>query len=75
MNPDDVGRAARRIAAKMVADEAADIMVAITGLDTEGPVTDETAMVVVCRRRAADKLFAYIKGESKSMTTEVIEHP
>ena len=54
MDPDDVAAAARRLSAKMVADQAVDLMVSFVGLvgDPAAPTpTEDTTLVLVARGR------------------------
>lgn len=61
LEPDRCGEAARRLAAKMVADQAVDVMVSIVGqsgaLDLDAPTA---GVVIVARGAAAHGLLALL---------------
>ncbi len=68
--PDDVARAARRITAKMVADQGVPVMLSIVGLrsgadgaDGVEP-TDGYGVVLVARGEAADRILDLIRRNS-----------
>ena len=75
INPDRVARAARRLAAKMVADQATDLMVSVVGLtgdlDDLEP-TEQTATVIVARGAHAARINDWIDSQSKTVTVEVV---
>lgn len=76
MNPDEVARAARRISAKMVADQAIDIMLSVVGMagDPEDPEpTERSAVVLVARDRAAARVLEWIDNQQKGAGPASIE--
>jgi len=71
IQPDVIQAAARRLAGKMVADQAAKLMMTITNLDA-GKTTDATALVIVARDTAIGKLLKFIDDSSKGFISEII---
>ena len=71
MKPNSVAKAARRLAAKMIADQAAEIMASLTDINGETGVTDDTVLVVVAKGRALGRLWKWLQDSSKEMMVEV----
>lgn len=68
IDPDEIARAARRISAKMVADQWVDLMLSVVGMtgDPEDPEpTESAAVVVVARGLAAAKVLDWINNQQK----------
>lgn len=68
INPNEIATAARRLGAKMVADQATDIMLSMVGMtgDPEEPEpTERFAVVVVARGRDAVRVLNWIDSQQK----------
>lgn len=77
MNPDEIAAAARRLAAKMVADQAAELMLSFVGLQGE-PTKEKMAqcpVVIVAAGKAKDFLLAKIQQQSTGQIVEIEERP
>jgi hypothetical protein len=81
--PDDVAGAARRLAAKMVADQAVDIMYSFVGLSHEGQPTareltelaltdPESALVIVAKGKAKLRILRWLCEVSRTAAAEVV---
>lgn len=73
IDPDEVGAAARRLAAKMIADQAVPVMCSLVaiGPDPSDPqITDKTAVVVVARGPKAIMAVLDFVGKPRSMEIE-----
>jgi hypothetical protein len=73
--PDEVAEAARRLAAKMVADQAAPLMFSITGISNEGELQDHSALVIVAHagHKISSQLYDFIKSKSTRLLTDVVD--
>lgn len=75
--PDRCGEAARRLAAKMVADQAVDIMLSVVGVrlnaaeDVKRLDAGEAALVVVATRGAAHRVLAWLRAQCRVASAEV----
>lgn len=74
LDPDDVARAARRISAKMVADQKVNMMLSMVGMTGDPKELNRTegfAVVVVAKGSAADDLLAWANGDRPPVSVEV----
>lgn len=78
MSPDDVATAARRLAAKMLADQAVPMMISIVGLtgDPSEPVlTDASALVLVARGDGIGRVQKWVDEATGGPAMVEVEHP
>lgn len=78
MHPDDVATAARRLAAKMIADQSVPMMLSIVGLtgDPSAPkLTSGSALVLVARGDAIRRVQKWVDEATGGPAMVEVEHP